>query len=141
MYSSKLDHSGFVTKNGIKLTIAGRPFLHESSYHLLDIFKGIVFNEAMRLRRLNEKHEDYINSKRELKNKCLNSLFNKKVTQTIIQKISTWAERSGPSNHKKESDSVGNKAFHNFFNSLSKNAPQNQKSMLHIKYPHVWQIH
>ena len=58
----------------------------------------------MRLRRLNERHKDYINSIKELKDKCLSFGFNEKVTQTVIQKVSTWTERFGPTNHKKKTE-------------------------------------
>ena len=58
----------------------------------------------MRLRRLNERQEDYQNSINELKDKCLSSGFNKKVTQTMIQKVSTWTERFGPTNQKKQTE-------------------------------------
>ena len=72
------DPIGFVTKNFTKPTAAGRAFLHGNSYHPLHIFKGIIFSEAVRLRRLNERQEDYLNSINELKDKCLSSGFNKK---------------------------------------------------------------
>ena len=87
------DPIGFVAKNFTKPTAAGRTFLHGNSYHLLHIFKGIIFSDAVRLRRLNERQEDYINSINELKDKCLSSGLNKKVTQIMIQKVSTWTER------------------------------------------------
>ena len=58
----------------------------------------------MRLRRLNERQEDYLNSINELKDKCLSSGFNKKVTQNMIQKVSTWTERFGPNNQKKQTE-------------------------------------
>ena len=100
----KDDPVDFVTKNFAEPTAAGRTFLHKDSYHSLHIFKGIIFSEAVRLRRLNERHEDYINSIKELKDKCLSSGFNKKVTQTMIEKVSTWTERFGPTNHKKKTE-------------------------------------
>ena len=56
---------GFETKNFTKPTAAGRTFLHGNSYHPLRIFKRIVFSEAVRLRRLNERQEDYMNSIKE----------------------------------------------------------------------------
>ena len=98
------DPIGFVTKNFTKPTAAGRTFLHGNSYHPLHIFKGIIFSEAVRLRRLNERQEDYLNSINELKDKCLSSGFNKKVTQNMIQKVSTWTERFGPNNQKKQTE-------------------------------------
>ena len=72
---------------------------------------------------MNERHEDYINSIKELKDRCLSSGFNKKVTQTMIQKVSTWTERFGPTYHKKKRQKRvrfhGQQAFHNFLNSLN----------------------
>ena len=99
-------------------------FLHGNSCHPLHILK--IFSEAMRLRRLNERQEDYMNSIKELKHKCLSYGFNKKVTQTMIQKVSTWTERFGPTNQKNRQKRIqihAQLAFHNFFNSLIKNAP------------------
>ena len=46
---------GFVTKSFTKPTAAGRTFLHGNSFHPIHIFKGIIFSEAVRLRRLNER--------------------------------------------------------------------------------------
>ena len=98
------DPIGFVTKNFIKLTAARRTFLHGNSCHSLHICKGIIFSESVRLHRLNERQEDYINSIKELKDKCLSSGFNKKVIQTMIQKVSTWTERFGSTNQKKQTE-------------------------------------
>ena len=82
----KNDQVDFVTKHFTKPTAAGRTFLHENSYLPLHVFKGIIFSEAMRLRRLNERREDYTNSIKDLKEKCLSSGINKKVTQIMNQK-------------------------------------------------------
>ena len=48
---------GFFTTSFIKETATKRFFLNGSSYHLLCIFKAIVFDESIRLRRLNETNE------------------------------------------------------------------------------------
>ena len=104
-YQIEDDPIGFVTNNFTKPTAAGRTFLHGNSYHHpFHVFKGITFSEAVRLRRLNERQEDYINSINELKDKCLSSGFNKKVTQIMIQKVSTWTERFVP--REKEGDLI-----------------------------------
>ena len=78
--------------------------LHGPSYHPLHIFKDVIISEAVRLHILNERQEDYLNSTKELKDKCLSSGFNKKVIQTLIQKVSTWTERFGPTNQKKQTE-------------------------------------
>ena len=56
----------------------------------------------MRLRRFNERQEDYTNSIKKLNEKCLSSGFNKKVAQAMIQKVSTRTEGFGPTNQKKQ---------------------------------------
>ena len=74
----------------------------------------------MSLRRLNYSHEDCMNSIKELKDICLSSGFNKKVTLTMIQKVSAWTERFEPANHKNRQKRIrfhGQQAFHNFFSS------------------------
>ena len=63
------DPIGFVTKNFTKPTAAGRTFLHGNSYHPLHVFICIIFSEAVRLRRLNKRQEDYINNIKKLKDK------------------------------------------------------------------------
>ena len=53
---------GFVTKDFVKPTSVGRRFIHDSSHHPPSNFKSIIFGEAIRLRRLNERKEDYLTS-------------------------------------------------------------------------------
>jgi len=50
---------GFVTKDFVKPTSIGRRFIHGSSHHPPSTFKSIIFGEALRLRRLHERKEDY----------------------------------------------------------------------------------
>ena len=138
------DAMGFVTKNFTKPTAAGRTFLHGNSYHPLHIFKGITFSEAVRLRRLNERQENYINSINELKDKCLSSGFDKKVTQIMIQKESTWTERFGPTNQKKQTEKnpiPWATSFPKFLQLTDKERSIKPKPMLYTKDPHVWKIH
>ena len=53
---------GFFTTSFIKETATKRLFLNGNLYHPLCIFKSIVFGESVRLRRLNETNELYLNS-------------------------------------------------------------------------------
>jgi len=53
---------GFVTMEFVKPTSVDRCFLHGASHHPPSVYKGIVFGEAVRMRRLNERKEDYLKS-------------------------------------------------------------------------------
>ena len=61
---------GFITKNFIKSTAKDRCFLNGASHHPTSVYKSIVFGEAVRLRRLNERKSDYLKSLVNLKDKC-----------------------------------------------------------------------
>jgi len=64
---------GFVTKDFVKPTSIGRSFIHGSSHHPPSTFKSIIFEEAIRLRRLHERKEDYLASLNRLQNKAKKS--------------------------------------------------------------------
>jgi len=53
---------GFVTKDFMKPTAEGRRFINGKSYHSKSTFKSILFGEVIRLRRLNQRKEDYFSS-------------------------------------------------------------------------------
>ena len=87
---------GFTTKDFIKPTAVGRCFLNGNSFHPPHVFKSIVFSEAIRLRRLNENNTDFLESLQRLKTKCVQSKFNKNITDKIINEASSWQDRFGP---------------------------------------------
>ena len=87
---------GYFTTSFIKETATKRLFLNGNSYYPLCIFKSIVFGEFIRLRRLNETNELYLKDLERLKNKCIDSYFNKKVVEKIINLAKTWTDRFGP---------------------------------------------
>ena len=93
---------GFITKNFTKKTAQNRCFLNGSLYYPLNIYKLIAFGEAVRLRRLNEKQEHYLESLECLKEKCYRSRFNKKLTNKIIKLASGWTDRFHPKVIKKK---------------------------------------
>ena len=72
---------GFRMKNFIKPTATNSLFLNGKSHHPLSVFKGIVFGESKRLRRLNEWDVDYHISLEGLKEKCIRSGFNKRLVR------------------------------------------------------------
>ena len=63
------DNFGFVTKDFVKPTAEGRQFINGNSHHPQTTFKSILFGEAIRLRRLNQRKDDYLSSLNRLKEK------------------------------------------------------------------------
>ena len=64
-------NSGFYTRDYVKPTALDRTFLNGKSFHPAHQFKSIVFSEAVRLRRLNENHDEYLASLERLRKKKL----------------------------------------------------------------------
>ena len=89
---------GFVMKDFVKPTTIGRRFIHGSSHHPLSTFKSIIFGEAIRLRRLNERKEDYLTSLNRLQNKAKNSKFPVNMMNDMITLVSKWENRLHPPN-------------------------------------------
>ena len=87
---------GFFTTSFIKETATKRLFLNGNSYHPLCIFKSIVFSESVGLCRLNETNELYLKDLERLKKKCIDSFFNKKGVEKIINLAKTWTNCFGP---------------------------------------------
>jgi len=101
----KIDNSsvcGFYTRDFVKPTAVNHSFLNGRSFHPPDIFKSIVFCEAVHLRRLNESQSEYLNNLNRLRTKCAQSNFNSEMVNDIVQLASTWTERFGPNNEKEE---------------------------------------
>ena len=91
---------GFITKNFIKSTAKDRYFLNGASHHPTSVYKSIVFGEAVRLRRLNERKSDYLKSLVNIKDKCFRSNFNQKMTENMLKIAKYWEDRFEPK-HKK----------------------------------------
>ena len=87
---------GFVTKNFKKLTAKDRCFLNGKSHHPPHVFRSIVYGECIRMRRLNERDEDFLNSLDLLEKKCILSEFNEKMTKHVINLAKGWKDRFGP---------------------------------------------
>ena len=56
------EKSFFYTKNFTKANAVNSTFLNGKSFHPLNIFKGIISGEEKRMKRINEKKEDYYES-------------------------------------------------------------------------------
>ena len=96
----------FITKDFVKPTAVGRVFLNGTSYHPTSTFKSILKGECLRMRRLNERNEDFHTSLQRLKNKALMSSFPKKLTARIIDNASSWEDRFPPNRSTTESNNV-----------------------------------
>ena len=69
------DDFGFVTKDFVKPTGEGGQFINGNSHHPQTTFMSILFGEAIRLRRLNQRKDDYLSSLNRLKEKAIRSKF------------------------------------------------------------------
>jgi len=56
------DGLDIVVKDFVKPTAEGRQFINGKAHHPQSTFKSILFGEAIRLRRLNQRKEDYLSS-------------------------------------------------------------------------------
>ena len=83
----------FFTTSFIKETAIKKLLFNGNSYHPLCIFKSIVFGESVRLHRLNKTNELYLKDLERLKKKCIDSYFNKKVVEKIINLAKIWTGR------------------------------------------------
>ena len=81
------EKSFFYTRNFTKTTAVNSTFLNGKSFRPLNIFKGIITGEEKRLKRINERKEDYYESLKKLKTKCLASNFNPKLVEDQFKKI------------------------------------------------------
>ena len=85
---------GFITRDYVKPTAKFRRFLHGASHHPVSVFKSILIGESKRLRRLNEKYQDFVISLNRLKEKALQSEFPKTIVNTTIKNALTWTNQN-----------------------------------------------
>ena len=78
---------GFITKNFIKFTAKNRCFLHGALHHPTPVYlyKSIVFGEAVRFHRFNERKSDYLKSLANLKDKCFRLNSNQKYAENMLR--------------------------------------------------------
>ena len=77
-------------------TAEGRQFINGNSHHPQATFKSILFGEAIRLRRLNQRKDDHLNSLNRLKEKAIRSKFPLNMTNDMIALSSNWEDRLRP---------------------------------------------
>jgi len=120
----------------VKTTSVGRRFIHGSSHHPPSTFKSIIFGEAIRLRRLNERKEDYLTSLNRLQNKAKKSKFPVNITNDMITLVSKWENRLHPPNPSdKNNYSVWPTSFPNLLRLTKKEKTLNNEAMITYKRP------
>nr|CAB3263301.1 uncharacterized protein LOC108950347 [Phallusia mammillata] len=87
---------GFVTQDHVKATATDRCFLHGTSHHPRHIYRAVVLGEASRLRRLNEKDDDFKASLLRLAVKCKKSAFPDSIISICIETAKSWKDRFKP---------------------------------------------
>jgi len=70
--------------------------MNGNSHHPQTTYKSILFGEAIRLWRLNQRKDDYLSSLNQLKEKAIRSKFSLKMTNDMIALASTWEDRLRP---------------------------------------------
>ena len=106
------DDFSFVTKDFVKPTAEGSQYINRKSHHPQSTFKSILFGEAIRMRRLNQRKEDYLCSLNRLTEKAIRSSFSLDMTNDMITMASNWEERLwAPKGEKKDDPHVWTTSF------------------------------
>jgi hypothetical protein len=91
LHLTNKDYSkNFIVTDYTKPTAINSTFINGRSFHPVHIFKGIIFGEAKRLRRLNETEEGYRMSLDNLKDKCKRSGFGKSIIKEVMEVVSEY---------------------------------------------------
>ena len=80
----------FIIKDFTKPTATNSTFINGKSFHPVHIFKGIIFGESKRLRRLNETEIGYAKSLEKLKEKCNRSGFKKFIMDEVFEIVTKY---------------------------------------------------
>jgi hypothetical protein len=140
----KNTRGGFYTKNFVKPTSTDRLFLNGLSHHPRSVFKSIVFSESTRMRRLNERDEDYRMAIEKLEDKCIKSGFDKNLVKDMVNLTKQWKDRFSPpivSKPKSESRLVWTTQFPKLLKLTNKEKNLNQKAMVSYKRPMTLAAH
>ena len=133
---------GFYTTDYSKPTAINRTFLNGQSYHPSSVFKSIIFSESIRLRRLNEKQENYSAAIERLRTKCLKSNFNRKLVRNMINITQSWTNRFSPSETKhRERKTVWASSFPDLLKLSAKEKTLNPKASITYKRPQTISQH
>jgi len=130
------DDFGFVTKDFVKPIAEGRQFLNGNSHHKQMTFKSILFGEAIRLRRFNQRKDDYLSNLNRLKEKAICSKFPLNMTNDMLALASNWEDRLWPPKcDKKEDPQVWVTSFPHLLTLTQKEKKLNLKAMITYKRP------
>ena len=129
--------NGFKTVNHTKPTAKLAKFLNGNSYHPTHVFRGIILSEANRLKKLNEKTEDYEKALINLKIKCSRSSFSKKLINNTFNELDEVCNKDPSTNNIKKSEQnekvTWATSFKQFIN-FSKNEQCYSTELLRLTY-------
>jgi len=130
------DDFGFVTKDFVKPTGEGGQFINGNSHHPQTTFMSILFGEAIRLRRLNQRKDDYLSSLNRLKEKAIRSKFPLNMTNDMVSLASNWEDRLRPPKcDKKEDPQVWTTSFPHLLTLTQKEKKLNPRAVITYKRP------
>ena len=86
----KKEKGWFYVKSFVKPTANNRVYTNGRSFHPRSIYKSIVLNELIRLRRLCERDCDYLEALKLSKDMCINSYFCKDLVVEMQEKTVKW---------------------------------------------------
>ena len=130
------DGFGFFIVDFVKPTAEGRQFLNGKSHHPKSIFKSIVFGEAIRLRHLNQRKEDYFSSSNRLREKAIVANFCLAMINDMIGLASNWDERlPAPKYDKKDDPQVWATSFPHLIILKEREKNLKPKAMITYKRP------
>jgi len=117
-------------------TAEGRQFINGNSHHPQTTFKSILFGEAITLRRLNQRKDDYLSSLNRLKEKAIRSKFPLNMTIDMIALAFNWEDRLRPPKcDKKEDPQVWATSFPHLLTLTQKEKKLNPKPLITYKRP------
>jgi len=129
------DDLHIVIKDFVKPTAEGRQFINGKAHHPQSTFKSILFREAIRLRRLNQRKENYLSSLNRLKETAIRSSFPLDMTNDMIAMASNWEETlRAPKGEMKDDPHVWATSFPHL-TTLTNTEKFNPKAMMTYKRP------
>jgi len=119
----------------VKRLVPGQ-FINGNSHHPLTTFKSILFGEAIRLKRLNQRKDDYFSNLNWLKEKATRWKFTLNMTNDMIALASSWEDRLRPPKcDKKEDPQDWDTSFPNLLTLTQNEKKLNPKAMIAYKRP------
>jgi len=90
------DDFGSATKDFARPTMEGRQFINCKLHHTNAIFKSVLLEEAIKLRRLNQRKENWFTNLNRIQENVIGSIFSFDMANGMVAVVSNWGERMYP---------------------------------------------